>query len=252
MPKVISQGIGVHYETEGTGAPLVLQHGVSNSLEFWRDFGYAQRLRKSYRLILIDARGHGMSDVPSREEDCSTELMASDVLAVLDALGIERAHYWGYSMGGWIGFHLGGMAPHRFFSMVLGGAHPYPEDLSDFRELLRESGPAAIVPFWDAIGAPLSETSRERLLHHPMLPLLAIARHDRPDLSASLVGMKMPLLFYAGDEDPWHEGARACARSLPNAQWFSLPGLDHLAAFSRSDFVLPPVQAFLQSVMIPG
>ena len=250
MPKVINRGIGVHYETEGNGPPLVLQHGVSNTSEFWRDFGYVRALRKSCRLVLIDARGHGLSDVPAREEDCSTELMASDVLAVLDALGIERAHYWGYSMGGWIGFHLGGLAPQRFLSMVLGGAHPYRADLSDFRELLREGGPAAILPFWDVAGAPLSEASRERLLHHPLLPLWGVARNDRPDLSAVLPKMKMPALLYAGDEDPWHEGAKACAQALPNTQWFSLRGLDHLAAFARSDLVLPPVQAFLQSVMV--
>lgn len=53
------------------------------------------------------------------------DLLVGDVLAVLDAAGIERAHYWCYSIGGWIGLGLLVKAPQRLRKAVLGGVHPY-------------------------------------------------------------------------------------------------------------------------------
>ena len=64
MPYVNSQGLRIHYQVEGDGPPLVLQHGFSDSLESWYDFGYVDALKPDYTLILVDARGHGQSGKP--------------------------------------------------------------------------------------------------------------------------------------------------------------------------------------------
>jgi pimeloyl-ACP methyl ester carboxylesterase len=245
MPAVMNSGVRVHYEIEGSGPPLILQHGWTGSLDYWRDFGYCQPLRNTHQLILIDARGHGQSSIPQRDEDYTMQLMASDVLAVLDSLALERAKFFGYSMGGWVGFHLGIGNPHRFDSMIIGGAHPYAEDLSGLRQIA-DLGGSAIVGFWEAVGARLSDGVRDQLAHFPNLPLRAVVRNDVPDLSPSLQKMQMPALIYAGDQDSRYQGVKDCVRDMPNAQWVSIPGLDHLAAFVRSDLVLPHVHAFLE------
>jgi len=241
MSKISNGDISVYYETEGTGPAVVLQHGWSGSLECWREFGYTSALRDAYRLVLIDARGHGRSGVPSNKDDYDTERMATDVICVLDALNIGRAHFVGYSMGGWIGFHLGSLAPNRFISMVLGGAHPYEEDLSFIRDLAAQGG-AAILGFWDSA---FSDEIRQQLTAHPSLPLTAAVRNDRPDLSPSLGRMRMPLLIYAGDQDFRYEGVKRCGLELPNAEFLSIPGLEHLLGFTRSDLVIPHVRSFL-------
>ena len=62
MPYVDSQGVRIHYEVEGVGPPLVLQHGFSDSLQTWYELGYVDALKPENRLILVDARGHGASD----------------------------------------------------------------------------------------------------------------------------------------------------------------------------------------------
>ena len=62
MPYATNQGVRIHYQVEGDGPPLVLQHGFFWSVEGWYRVGYVDTLRTSYRLILIDARGHGASD----------------------------------------------------------------------------------------------------------------------------------------------------------------------------------------------
>jgi pimeloyl-ACP methyl ester carboxylesterase len=59
-----NNGVRIHYQVEGNGPPLVLQHGYSDSLESWYDFGYVEQLKSERQVILIDARGHGASDQP--------------------------------------------------------------------------------------------------------------------------------------------------------------------------------------------
>ena len=110
MPYADNQGIRVHYKVEGEGPPLVLQHGSTSSIQAWYQNGYVEPLKPHYQLILVDARGHGASDKPhdavSYALPFALPLRVSDIVAVLDDLGIQKAHYWGYSMGGWIGFGL--------------------------------------------------------------------------------------------------------------------------------------------------
>ena len=129
MPYARNQGVRISYEVEGDGPPLVLQHGSACSSAEWREMGYRDVLRRDYQFILIDARGHGASDTPHEPAAYTLPLRVTDVTAVLDALSIQQAHYFGYSMGGWIGFGLAKYAPERVRTLILGGAHPYAESL---------------------------------------------------------------------------------------------------------------------------
>ena len=122
MPNAGNQGVRIHYRVEGAGQPLVLQHGYTQNLEHWYQCGYVDALKAQYRLILIDARGHGASDKPHERPAYAWPAGAMDVLAVLDALGIHRALFWGYSMGGAIGFGALTIAPERFVALIAGGA----------------------------------------------------------------------------------------------------------------------------------
>ena len=64
MPYTDNDGVQIHYEMEGYGQPLVLQHGLSSNLTRWGVSGYVDVLKRDYKLIMIDARGHGESDKP--------------------------------------------------------------------------------------------------------------------------------------------------------------------------------------------
>ena len=63
MPYVNNADVRIHYHIEGAGPDLILQHGLTNSIGNWYAYGFVEELKKSYRLILIDARGHGKSDI---------------------------------------------------------------------------------------------------------------------------------------------------------------------------------------------
>ena len=107
MPRVDNNGISIHYRVEGNGPPLVLGHGFTDSSDVWYERDYVAALKAKYRLVLIDTRGHGQSDKPHDPPSYAMEKCASDVVAILDDLGMKTAAYWGYSMGGRIGYALG-------------------------------------------------------------------------------------------------------------------------------------------------
>ena len=142
MPDVVGEGVRIHYEVEGIGPPLVLHHGFAAALGMWHRNGAVTALRDHYQLILIDARGHGQSDKPHTPAAYSQRQTAADVVAVLDDLGIKTAHFYGYSLGGLVGFYLGKYAPDRMRSLALGGVHPHvwfgdPEGMTEFAALVR-------------------------------------------------------------------------------------------------------------------
>lgn len=119
----------------------MLQHGINGYLESWRERGYTEVLGGDYRLIMIDARGHGRSDKPHEPSAYVRELRAADVVAVLDDLDIEKTYYFGYSMGGRIGRALLNHAADRLTCAVMGGFDPYiTESAATIPETMEEFG----------------------------------------------------------------------------------------------------------------
>jgi pimeloyl-ACP methyl ester carboxylesterase len=241
-------GVRIHYEVEGSGPPLVLQHGFTDSVETWYERGYVDALKYAYRVILIDARGHHLSDKPHDEAAYAEELFAADVVAVMDALSVERAHYWGYSMGGLIGFALGRDAPDRFTTIIPAGATPYPMPPGAVDPLMPIL--AGGVPGLKAIyGDYVTPVFKARLEGSDMHALVACRRQRfrTPGFEDSLGHMTMPCLLYAGDGDPIFDAVKTAAASMPNANFFSLPGYGHVQAMMESHAVLPRVMEFLRS-----
>lgn len=144
----------------------MLQHGFAQCLEDWFACGYVAALRPKYQIVLIDARGHGDSGKPHDKASYTLDCRAADVTAVLDALGIEKAHFWDYSMGGWIGFDLAKYAPQRVDRLVIGGQHPFARDQSGWRQWLREGitgGRETLICAFEKMVGPISDVWAARL-----------------------------------------------------------------------------------------
>ena len=250
MPYADNGSVRIHYEVEGEGPPLVLQHGFSESVVDWYETGYVKALKPDYRLILIDARGHGDSDKPHDPEAYLLNRRVGDVTAVLDALDIATAVYWGYSMGGWIGFGMANYAKERVRALVIGGQHPYSRSLVALRQLVQRGiaqGSGAFVAGMEEIFGPESAERKERLLSADLKAYLALVQ-DRPGLDDILPTMLMPCCLYAGEVDPIYPEVEECSRHIPLATFFSLPGLNHCDAYTRSELVLPRVTGFLEAL----
>ncbi len=117
MPKVQANGITLNYEQQGSGEPLILIPYLSadNACYAFQVAEYA----KHFTCISVDLRGTGESDKP--EGVFSTDLYAEDVAALIQALGIERAHVSGLSFGAAIGMWLAARYPERVKSLSLHG-----------------------------------------------------------------------------------------------------------------------------------
>ncbi len=239
MPFATSpDGVRVHYELDGEGPPLVLQHGTGSSLEIWKARGFVDRLRDHHRLVLVDSRGHGESDRPRDRASYALPHRVADITAILDDAGIERAHFFGYSMGGWIGYGMLRHAPRRFHSAIIGGFGPVTDPYfgRDPLEMARGSVERRGV----------DDPAEVALLH-------TIFSETASFEGAEVVvrAVRMPLLLYAGTEDARHASVKAAAELTPLASFFELPGLDHGEGGGAVDEVVPRVLEFLAAVPVP-
>jgi len=250
MPYANNGSVRIHYQVEGEGPALILQHGFTESLVDWYEAGYVEALRPDYRLILIDARGHGASDKPHDPDAYVLNRRVADVVAVLDALNIAKALFWGYSMGGWIGFGIAKYAKERAHALVIGGQHPYARSMQSLQQMVQRGiaqGSGVFVASMEEMFGPESAERKERLLSADLEAYLALVQ-DRPGLDDILPTMLMPCCLYAGETDPIYPQVKACSQHIPRATFFSLPGLSHCEAYARSELVLPGVTRFFKAL----
>ncbi len=247
MPYVTNQGVRIHYQVEGSGTPMVLCHGATSSGEDWRDAGYVDALKGDYLLVLVDGRGHGDSDKPHEPAAYDVKLRVADVVAVLEEVGVSKAHFFGFSLGAALAFGMARYAEDRVLSLVILGAQPYGQSAEGMRQGLR-MGMEAFISSMESRGLPSSPEQRARRLRNDTEALLASAE-DLPDVSDVLPSMTMPCLVCAGEKDEAvFEKARESVKHMPSATFVALPGLNHIESFFKSELVIPHVAAFLKEI----
>ena len=198
-------GFRIYYEMEGSGTSLFLHTQMTGALRNWRDSGYVDALRDRFTLIMHDPRGHGASNKPTDPELCRIECFADDVVAVLDELGIERTHYFGYSMGARAGWFLAHGNASRIASMIAGGGpiHPPAASFEPLMDAFEEGPQTYISVLEELLGHPLPVAMKEQLIETDTRPLGVVARGKELDSSAEpfLSSITIPILVYAGSRD---------------------------------------------------
>jgi pimeloyl-ACP methyl ester carboxylesterase len=148
--RIDNDGVGIDYEVTGEGRPVVLLHGFPDSARLWRHQVPAL-VEAGHQVIVPNQRGYGGSDQPEEVESYSLLFLAGDVLAVLDELGIARAHVVGHDWGAAVAWMLGSMVPDRVDQLVaLSVGHPgafagvgYEQQLRSWYMLLFQFGDVA-------------------------------------------------------------------------------------------------------------
>jgi pimeloyl-ACP methyl ester carboxylesterase len=256
MPFANKQGVQIYYEVEGQGPPLILAHGITGDTTFWRGYGYVEQLQDQYTVILFDARGHGKSDKPHEVAAYSHDQMIGDIIAIMDDLDIHKTYYWGYSMGGYVGFHLAKIAPGRIISLIAGGTDPMfaaqpnfePSPLLTIFQRGITEGTDAIVEGMCALFGSLTPQYETRLRSLDPQAMAACMENaeKRPGLDKTVLSLTMPCLFYAGEEDDGcYQGSQRAAEQMRNGRFFSLPSLNHVSASVAVDAIVPEVLSFL-------
>src|ERR1700754_3975611 len=118
--RTVSRGYTIDYTVDGEGPPLLLIAGTLWVARHWREFGYTQTLARDWRVINVDPLGHGDSDTPHDGDAYDAAGVTADLVAVLDAEGVDRSTAWGYSRGGWLACSLASRYPDRVDRIVVG------------------------------------------------------------------------------------------------------------------------------------
>lgn len=240
MPFVENRGCRIHYEVEGKGPLVVLQHGFLDNQQSWKLLGYVDGLTDRYRVATVDSLGHGESDKPTESDRYRLEERAGDLVAVMDALDAEQAHLLGYSMGGWLSAGVAKYHPARLKSLVVAGwdfvngmASAVGSDRIEFEAFLSMARAAAPELTEWVTGA----------IEKALDPCLA-QLYDLEGAEQAILDLEVPVMLWNGREDPYHDLMLAFANQH-GYQFLSTPG-DHMEAMLRgAPEVLPTLRRFL-------
>ena len=223
----------------GEGRPIVLVHGFSsNRKENWQRLGwYGAFERRRIRMIALDCRGHGESAKPHDSAAYGRDNMAGDILALMDWLGIERAHLLGFSMGSRLALAAVLKAPKRFSTLTLGGAG---EKLFEKREIAGN-------PMADAMEAMDPQTISDPMLKsfrqfaddqgEDRFALAALTRaKDETFSREELSKLDVPVLVVAGANDELAGDPAPLAQSFADGRAVTIPGCDHFSAIPHALF----------------
>lgn len=259
MPTITTDdGIKIHYEMEGDAAKPVLlfSNSLATDLHMWDD--QIAALSPDYRILRYDSRGHGRSDAP--KGPYSIERLGRDVLALLDALGLDKVDYCGLSKGGMVGMWLGTNAPGRFRRMVYSNtsAHmPTKEMWAERAAKVRADGVASIGQLIvDRWFTPAFQTgSPERVARvSAMIDATpgegyaacceAIAEMDQRE---TIRAIELPVMVIAGEDDPSTppDHARQIAGAIKGARLELLPKAAHLSNIEQTELFNAALRDFL-------
>lgn len=270
MPYANAGGTRIYYEETGRGTPLIFLHEFAGDHRSWRE--QVRALSRNFRCITMCARGYPPSDVPEDDAAYGQDISNRDVIAVLDAAGVSKAHVVGLSMGAYTALQLTMKFPDRLLSAVAAGAGTGSEKESR-EQFLREAATTAdamekasrldaeqicVSPVRvqlqnkDEIGW---RTMVEHLAEHPPKGSAKVLRNvqgKRPslyDLEAELAAVKVPVLLIVGDEDePCLDVNLFMKRTMPTAQLAMLPGCGHPINHEEPALFSWLIERFLTSV----
>ena len=218
----------LYYEELGAGPPLVLLHGFGGCTQNWHPF--TAELSKHYRLLLVDLRGHGYSTNP--DDRFSHRAAASDVLQLLDALGVERFSAMGMSTGGMALLHIATRQPERVEAMVLISAtsHFTDEARAIMRRASFETVPPEVREMYRECAKRGDAQIRQLITHFNALH----ADHDDVNFTADdLSVIEARTLIVHGERDQFFpvEVAQDMARAIPGAELWIVAGGEHVPIF---------------------
>jgi 3-oxoadipate enol-lactonase len=251
-------GCRLAYRLDGDASKpvLVLSNSIATTLHMWD--GQVDALAKHFRVLRYDARGHGDSDAPAGSY--SMDRLGRDVIELLDALGIERAHFLGLSLGGFVGQWLGIHAPERIDRLILSNTSPRlgPPSEFDARIAALQVSPdmAAVALAFLANWFPASMLEAQDPVVEPFRDMLlstspqglagAYAAVRDADLRRTIALIQLPTLVIAGANDTVTLASHGeyIAATVPGARLVILPAV-HLPNVELTDAYVRTVLDFL-------
>lgn len=255
---VKANGITINYTVEGPeGAPwVVFSNSLATNLSMWD--AQAALLKDRFRVLRYDQRGHGGTQATSGAY--TFDLLMGDVLGLMDALEIERAHFVGISMGGMTALGLAEKFPQRLLSIVPCdcSAASNPAGAQQWEERIALARAQGMEPLVDqTLGRWFSPESRAA---NPALMTKVggwirstsvdgfagcAAAISNFDFSGGLGAIALPALTMVGSKDAMLAGSRSIAAAIPGARLVEIEGAGHLANLDGTKAFNEALAAFL-------
>ena len=229
MATITAGGLEVGYDVHGSGPPLVMLHGATSTGR--EDFAaQVPLLSKAFRLYLPDARGHGSTPWDAANGFTYVQLV-DDVLAFVDALGLDTFHLLGFSMGGMTALQFATRFPDRLRTLVVVGITTQREPrASVVRRLMDPERIERDDPAWAAHLGRRHDAAQGQGAWRRLLPSIAADVAVQPLLGPrELRRIELPALVAVGDHDPFVpvDHAWGLMRQLPDGRLFVAPGCGH-------------------------
>jgi pimeloyl-ACP methyl ester carboxylesterase len=232
-----SDGVRLHYEVEGpqNGAPLIAVHGFASDYRLnWVGSRWQETLTNAgFHVIGLDCRGHGLSDKPHDEAAYSIDVMAGDVVRLLDHLDVPSAAYLGYSMGSRVGLEVVVSHPQRVKRAVFGG-------LGSAGAIRHSDEIAHAFLIGEPTDDPTAQTFYKFASARPINDLKALAaciKGMKPDASpAKLATIRTPILIVVGEDDDIARDAPELIELIPTARLGTIARRDHMTAVTSREF----------------
>ncbi|GAA4408857.1 alpha/beta hydrolase [Nibrella viscosa] len=249
--------VRLRYRDFGKGEPIVLLHGYSDNLEMtWSEV--ADSLAKTNRVIALDQRGFGKSSKFSDPAHYQTGLF-TDVIRLLDSLGIQRAHIIGHSMGALVAANVALRYPKRMATVTLVSGAMYPDSASLPKaignnmtiDLRQGRGISGIVAFFYPTltdTAMIQAINKDVMLRNDLGSLIAVSQVTPSWLISQKQATKapMPALLMAGTNDPLLPTSRQVAGHWPGARFVEVANAGHDDVLQKPEF-LREVRAWLKA-----
>jgi len=234
-------GIEMYYAIYGAGAPVLLIHGGLSNADVWSS--QAATLSKRYKVIVADSRGHGRST--RGDQPLSYHLMASDYLALLDHLKIDKCALVGWSDGGVIGLDIAIEHPERLSGLYVQGAHADADAVSP-SAFLSWNFATFFVRAWRDYMHLSSTPWRFPLL---VAELNGVWGREPHWTATQLAGIRVPTTVAAAEHDRSikREHTNYLAATIPGAKLVILPGVDHFALLQDPEGFNRSVLDFLKA-----
>lgn len=238
-------GAQIWYAAYGSGPTVILLHG---GLGHGGNWGYQvpALVDKGYRALLIDSRGHGRSTRDARP--FSYELMASDILAVMAALHVEKAGLVGWSDGAVIALILALKAPERVSGVFFFGCNMDPSGAKPMMEL-----PPTVARCFGRHAKDYALLSTTPDQFDAFADAVGLMMQTEPNYSASdLAQIRVPVATVHAEDDEFirPEHAAYLARSIPGADFVHLSGVSHFAPLQRPGQFNRAMLAFLEQTAL--
>jgi 3-oxoadipate enol-lactonase len=261
MSFIRAGGLAVHYDLSGPEGAEVVMFGNSLGTNFHVWDPQAAALSRRYRVLRYDKRGHGLTETPA-EEAYTIAQLAADAAALLDALGIERVHFCGLSIGGMIGQKLAATAPRRVASLALcdtANRIGPPQLWNDRIAAIRAAGSVAAIASatlarWFTPGF-LAANEAVGAGYHAMLSRTpaagyigcALAIRDE-DLASDDARIESPTLVIVGEQDSATPvaSAQALAAAIRGARLAIVADAAHISPIEQPERLTALLSEFLQ------